>query len=543
MKTESLLDAASAQALAFAWLANAVRPVSEYGERVFADLRPFKPGEEAAASARAQRIAGVAATFDSARLDAVRDALRGAPDAVGAIARASMGDVLADANFLELQRFCDAIARVDSLGAGVPGIEPVANDAVRAAGRALEPGRSGKFGFYLADAFDGRLAAERAELARAQAEFDAARGRAYAKVGRQLGRDDFGEEFIVMRADLRGSVPVGVRVLREAPTYLLCALEFDSATLAALERRDAAADAAAVAEEAVRAALCAVVRRYAAQLDAAAVALGELDVLAAAAAFTRKHRCSVADVVGEPALAFEGGRFLPLEIELGAEGRAFAPIDVELHDTAVLTGPNMGGKSVCLRTCGLIAVCAAFGLPVPADRARTSLFEEIAWLGIGSDEDQLGGLLSSFAKEVVRLREVLERDAARLFVMVDEFARTTTPLEGKALVVALLERLRERAACGLVATHLAGVAREAGARHFAVRGLRGIPRRPPAGGLQAALAALAASMDYTIAEVGDDAAAGTDALALAALLGLDAGLVGAAYRHLGAEAPPPGGQE
>lgn len=533
MKPARLLDGTSAAALAFAWLTDALQPASEYGQRVFLSLRPFEPGEEAAAQARARRVGGVAASLDDARLDAIRDALRAAPDAVGAIARASMGEVLADAHFLELQRLCDAIAAVDGLTADAPETAPIGGDAVRRMSQAIELGRSGKFGFYLADAFDAGLGAARAELSRTQAELHAARGRAFARVGRALGRDDLsGDEFIVMRVDPHGALPAGVRVLREAPTYLLCAIEYEPETLAVLERRDAAADAVAAAEEMVRAALSTIVRENAARLDAAATALGELDVLTAAARFARRHGCSVAEIVAEPLLEFEGGRFLPLEVELAAAGRAFTPIDVRLNDTAVLTGPNMGGKSVCLRTAGFIATCAAFGLPVPARRARASLFEEIAWLGIGGDDDRPGGLLSSFAKEVVRLRELLERNAARLLVLVDEFARTTTPLVGKALLVALLERLRERGARGMVATHLAGVAREAGVRHFAVRGLRAVPARPPTGDLQRALATLAESMDYSIAEVGDDAVAGTDALALAALLGLDAELIEAAYRHL-----------
>ncbi|MBV8285137.1 MAG: hypothetical protein JO175_10850, partial [Candidatus Eremiobacteraeota bacterium] len=184
--------------------------------------------------------------------------------------------------------------------------------------------------------------------------------------------------------------------------------------------------------------------------------------------------------------------------------------------------------------CGFIAMCASFGLPAPARRAATALFEEIAWLGIGTDEDPSGGsLLSSFAREVVRLREVLERKSARTLVLVDEFARTTTPAEGKALLAAAIEALRARGACGMAATHLAGVAAEAGARHFAVRGLRGIPDRPSTGDLHEAMAALADSMDYTIAEVGSEDPAGrADAIALASLLGLERAVVEAAYGYL-----------
>ena len=115
-----------------------------------------------------------------------------------------------------------------------------------------------------------------------------------------------------MRTDLPATLPPGVRVLREAATYVLCALEFDEATQAALQRRDAAADAVAAAEEAVRVHLSGIVRSHAAGLDAAATALGELDVLVAAARFTSSYGCTVAHIVAEPALAFTSGRFLPL---------------------------------------------------------------------------------------------------------------------------------------------------------------------------------------------------------------------------------------
>jgi len=532
VKHGALLDAASAQALAFDWLVAALAPASDYGDRAFAALRPFAPGREAEASARASRIAGIAAAVDSEKLDAAREALRAAPDASGAIARASMGDVLSDPNFLELQRLFDAMSRVDALLEGAPGVAPVATGAVRAVARTLERGRTGKFGFYLSDDFDARLATARAELAKANAEFDAARGRDAARIASELGREEVAsDEFIVMRADLHGSLPAGVRVVREAPTYLLCSVEYAPATLAALERRDAAADAVAEAEEAARAALSETVRANAAELDAAAGAFGEMDVLVAAARFAQRYRCSVAEPARENFVAFAGGRFLPLAAELEAQGRSFAPIDVVLHDVAVLTGPNMGGKSVCLRTCGFIALCAAFGVPVPAERARVGLFDEIAWLGVGS-EAETGGLLSSFAREVVRLSEILQRRSKRLFVLIDEFARTTTPHEGKALLVAVLDRLHERDACGMAATHLAGVAEDAAARHFAVRGLRGIPERPAGGDLNAALAALGASMDYTIAEVNGSEPARADAIALASLLGLDEGVVEAAYAAL-----------
>jgi DNA mismatch repair protein MutS2 len=532
VKFVRLLDAETAQVLGFEWLADALAPVSPYGERHFERLSPFAPGDEAQAESRAKAIADLAAALDADRLEAVRSALRELPDASGAIARASIGDVLDDPGLLELHRFCATIERIDALLAGIPCVSVIASPATKTVRTALAAGARAETGFYLSDAFDAELKTARGQLAKEQAEFDAARSRENARAARELGRDAIeADEFIVMRADLRGAVPRGVRVVREAPTYILCALEYGDATLAALERRDAAADVVAAAEDRVRTRLSSLAGEYAAELDAAAIALGALDVLLAAARFTQRHRCAPAKVTQAPVLAFNDARFLPIEAELAVAGRRFVPLDLELHGTSVLTGPNMGGKSVTLQTCGFVALCAAFGIPVPATRMRTGLFDQIAWLGLGR-EAHVGGLLSSFAREVVELKEILACDAPQLLILVDEFARTTTPHEGKALLVALLARLREREACGMVATHLAGIAGAAGVRHFAVRGLRGIPPPQPAQDVEEALAALAESMDYTIAEVSSDAAPEADAIALTALLGVDRDFVDAAYRAL-----------
>ncbi len=532
MKPQPLLDAVSADVLGFEWLARAIAPASPYGDRAFSELRPFGVGEEAEAQSRAQRIAEFA-TRVAARLEAIRAEFVELPDATSAIARASMGDVLADPSFLELRRFCATVERIDDLIADSSAQSALSNDAVSAVGAALAVGQVEDDRFYLADAFDASLATARANLARAQAELDAVRGRECAQVALELGREELGsDEFIVMRAELRGALPAGVRVQREAPTYLLCALDYGEAALAALQRRDEAADAVAEREERVRAELSSTVRRNAAGLNAATIALGDLDLMVAAARFTQSCECVPAEVSSETVLEFERARFLPLEAELVAAGRAFTPLDLALDDAAVLTGPNMGGKSVCLLTCGFLALCVAFGLPVPAARARIGLFEQIAWLGLGR-EGHVGGLLSSFALEVLALKEILSRDLPRLLILVDEFARTTTPHEGKALQVALLGRLRERRACGMLATHLEGVAAAAGVRHFAVRGLRGIPAPPATDNVDDALATLAASMDYRVAEVGAEDASRADAIALTALLGIDQKFVDAAYRALG----------
>jgi len=515
MRFGEIVDATTASALQTAWLYSQLQPVSEFGRRMYAEVAPYRPGQEQQAQTRSQDIADLARTLRPDQIDAMRDALRSSPDPLPAISRASMGDVLEDANLLELLRFLDAAKRTQPA---------LVADCVNALAASLEIGRAGKFAFYLSEKFDDDLAAARSAADRVQAEYDSARGRLAERIAKELGREEIaGGEFIVMR-DAVQTLPRGIRIVREAPTYFLCELELDDSALEALRRRDAANEAVAAAEENVRRQISSKVRECVADLERLLADLADLDVRLAQARFTQQYVCVPARILDTQALRFQDARYLPLQEELETKRRSYEPISLDLRDVAVLTGPNMGGKTVALRTSGFIALLAAFGIPVPAANAECALFENIAWLGIGAQEE-LGGLLSSFAREVVRLNELLTRPASRMLLLIDEFARTTTPHEGKALLVAILRGLRRRERLAFIATHLAGIAQDAGVRHFAVRGLRDVPLTSVSGDLNAALAALAESMDYAVIEVGDEGERQADAIALAQLLGLDEDIV------------------
>lgn len=507
MRLGTLVDERSAERFGFPWLVEALAPLSPYGARRFAELRPFRLGDEVRAQERAARLAAAAAAIDETRVAAARAILISVPDVASAVARAAIGGVLDDPDLLELLRFCDALAELDRVVAETAPLPALANDATRAVGAALEPGRGDRNAFYLDDAFDPDLAVARERYRRESVELETMRHRARAAAARALEREEIGgDEFIVMRANLRATLPEGVRVVREAPTYLLCAMEYGDDVLAALESFQSASAEVAKLEERVRANLSTMIRAEAEGLNEAIGAIAERDVTLAAVHFAQRHHCTAPKIVAEAVLEMENARFLPLEEELERAGRSFVPLSIRLEFAAVITGPNMGGKSVTMQTCGALALLAAFGFPVPAQQARIGLFDEVAWLGVGLRE-RPEPLLSSFAGELMGLRGVLDRKTRRLAIFVDEFARTTTPSEGRALAIALLERLRDRGACGLAATHLPGIAEAAGAPHFAVR-------------------------EYAIREVQGDEPVGGDAIALAESLGFDAEFIAAAYRAL-----------
>ena len=454
-------------------------------------------------------------------------------------------------------RFCDAVSDVAALAtapasavASLPDRPIVASAAPTNASvftgvnvptpdevlrGALAPGVTIARNFYLDDAFDVRLTRAREASAARAAAFAAARSRLAERVAAFAGLDRVRDgEFVLMRDRLPAPLPPEIHVIREAPTYVLCEIALDDAALTALAARDDAEVAVAEAEEAVRARLSNVVSSAAQTLLANCDALGELDLLIARALFAQRYGCVVPEIASDVTLAFDSARYLPLEAELIERGFAYVPISLDLDGPAVVTGPNMGGKTAALRTTGFLAACVALGLPVPARVARIPLVSEIAWLGFGTDIEHEG--LSAFGAEVVALRTFLDAPPERPLVLADEFARTTSPPEGRALLVALLKILAARKTLALATTHFSGVAIAAGIAHLAMGGLRGgivsdgVPLDLPA-----ALVRIAQAMDYRPFRVDEEGPIHSDALALAQALGLDEKLVACARETLASD--------
>ena len=517
------------------WLDAALAPQSDFGRRAASRERYYVPGEEGAAGERARRTVALAAAFDAPALERLREAIRWCPDPTAIAARAGAGDSLADADFFELGRFVDALAIVRSQWpADVPLAAPPALEPITAA---LAPGRE-RAGFYLADRFDAELESARRTVAERQAVLDGATSVLEASVSAAVGATVRDGEFILMRDAHAGALPPNVRVTREAATYVACELVYDERTLAALVARDAAAAVVARVEERARAALSAAIGAHARAILTVTERLGECERELARAAFARRWSGCVPTYSHEQ-IGWENAVYPPLAQALAERGRAYAPLSFAWNGVAVLTGPNMGGKTAAMQTAGFIALCAAQGLPIPAVSARVSIVARITWIG-ADDRDDRAALLSAFGGEVVRVRALLATHEPTL-ALVDEFARTTSPGEGRALLVALVRTLVKRGMRALVATHFDGVSRETHTAHLAIAGLRHALPAGPARDLDAALAALGEAMDYRVLAVGPEDEPPADALALAALLGLDPDLIAAAHaaRARQRSEPPP----
>ncbi|MFZ0662200.1 MAG: Smr/MutS family protein [Acidobacteriaceae bacterium] len=141
--------------------------------------------------------------------------------------------------------------------------------------------------------------------------------------------------------------------------------------------------------------------------------------------------------------------------DVGSTGLEIVPISLSLAGNdrqLVVSGPNTGGKSVSLKTAGLLAMMAQSGVPVPAEEAVFPLFE--AFLADIGDAQSIEQNLSTFSAHIANVNAIVERADGRSLVLIDELGSATDPDEGSALAVAVAERLLRAGAWTILSTHL-----------------------------------------------------------------------------------------
>lgn len=198
--------------------------------------------------------------------------------------------------------------------------------------------------------------------------------------------------------------------------------------------------------------------------------LAELDLLQAAGRFAAASGARLAEIGGRHDFVLRGARHPLLdpalaalrETTLGTPGHTgpVVPLDLDLGEDSrvlVLTGPNAGGKTVVLKTVGLLSLVSQCGLPVPADPGtRLPRFDAVT--GVVGDEQDLLADRSTFSGRLLRWREAWRRASPDALVLLDELGSGTDPEEGAALAIALLEGLLEKRPLALLTTHLSKLA-------------------------------------------------------------------------------------
>ncbi|MCS7315552.1 MAG: endonuclease MutS2 [Bryobacteraceae bacterium] len=188
--------------------------------------------------------------------------------------------------------------------------------------------------------------------------------------------------------------------------------------------------------------------------------LGELEWLFARAAFARDFGAVTPrfSPAGARRLYLRDARHPLLEDVLRRQRRSVVPFTLELDGgtrVLLISGPNSGGKTVTLKTVGLLALMAQAAIPVTCAEAELPFFDQV--LADFGDAQSIQESLSTFTAHMARIRSVVEEATADSLVLLDELGRATDPDEGGALGIAILEHLRRAGAFTLASTHLAAL--------------------------------------------------------------------------------------
>lgn len=207
-------------------------------------------------------------------------------------------------------------------------------------------------------------------------------------------------------------------------------------------------------EASVRADLCKKLFPYAEVIEQAQAALAQLDVILAKARQIQSIGLTIPGVSINGTTCYKDLFHPQVKASLANDNRSFQPVDIQFdHTPTLITGANMGGKTVVLKTLTLCQYLFQFGFGIPASGADIAVRDDVFFC-IG-DEQSIERGLSSFAAEMKSIDAVIKasRQNKKILALIDEPARTTNPTEGSALVEALIKVLDGKDMSLVLTTH------------------------------------------------------------------------------------------
>src|SRR6266404_4312891 len=189
-------------------------------------------------------------------------------------------------------------------------------------------------------------------------------------------------------------------------------------------------------------------------IAAIADALAEIDFTHAKARLSAEFKCLRPTMAEGQALLLENARHALLEHSLKQSGGRAVPISLKMdegHQTIVISGPNAGGKTVVVKTVGLIALMAQSGLHVPATRASLPVFAQV--LADIGDQQSIAANLSTFTAHMRNIAEMAECVSPPALILLDEVGTGTDPDEGAALGVAIVDFFHRAGVTTVATTH------------------------------------------------------------------------------------------
>lgn len=187
--------------------------------------------------------------------------------------------------------------------------------------------------------------------------------------------------------------------------------------------------------------------------------LSAVDMIRAKARWSLANECVKPIMSEEGTLLLRSARHPLLRQTLKREDKQIIPLDMKLdakQHILVISGPNAGGKSVCLKTVGLLQYMFQCGFPVPVlENSEFPVFEGI-FIDIG-DEQSIDNDLSTYSSHLLNMKNMLAHADSSSLVLIDEFGSGTEPVIGGAIAEAILERFVETGTYGVITTHYSNI--------------------------------------------------------------------------------------
>ena len=183
--------------------------------------------------------------------------------------------------------------------------------------------------------------------------------------------------------------------------------------------------------------------------------LAEIDFIRARAEFARLTNAIEPDVNAGPVIDWITARHPLLWLALKKQDKPIVPLDIMLtsdRHILIISGPNAGGKSVCLKTVGLLQYMLQCGLSIPvSERSKVGVFEDIM-IDIG-DEQSIENDLSTYSSHLLNMKNMMRRAGEATLLLIDEFGTGTEPQIGGAMAEAVLNQFVKKHAWGVITTH------------------------------------------------------------------------------------------
>lgn len=477
------------QNIGFGFVLDEMRPNSAWGRQLLKELVPFGPRQKKKIERELDNIEKTLRCWDEfgkeyKRLEHLFMQVKDIRTSI----RKCRGGVLGEVDLFEVKRYLIQLAEILPLFKKINGKARYAGIGfkdTRVALALLDPDRSGIATFHISDRWSAALAAVRRE------------------------KKD-------VEAQLRENTDARARKKLEAKRRDIVAREQDE-------------------EEEVRHSLSRQLEEFVDPLLENADAIARLDVTIQKARLVMVHG-GVKPQLGTPGVVLRAMRNPMMATRLEAEDKEFTPVDISLAPgSTVITGANMGGKSVTLKTLALNLYLAQCGFYAFAQECQTPLFAKLFM--VSEDQEDAGRGLSSFGGEIVRFNEIDQGlGPVPSLVLLDEFGRGTNPQEGAAIAQSVCQYLNGKADYAVMTTHFDHVYNYAGA-HYEVIGLKNtdikaLAKKVKAAPLESRVSLISRQMDYGLVRVESEAKMPHDAVNICRLLGLNDNILGEIEKKL-----------